>query len=107
MSIILWKDLQKITDVVCKKFNLKYNSLIPETRNRAFFFGACISTSKGKNICLRIHQKGKPRKPLAKSTILHTLSHELAHLKYWKHGKDHNKFQKEILRFIKDKGFGD
>lgn len=106
MSVILWKELHEIADKVCKHFGLKYNALLPETRKQVRFYGECVQTSKGKNIYIRIHQLGKPKRPLASSTILNTLAHELAHLKYWEHGQKHRDFEGEILDFIRELGYG-
>lgn len=101
-SVILWKEIHEISDKVCKNYGLKYNAILPETRKLVRYYGECLPTPKGMNINIRIHQLKNPNKPLAKSTILRTLAHELAHLKYWDHGSDHTAFSKEILNYIRE-----
>lgn len=105
MSIILWKEIHEIANKTCKHFGLKYNSIVPETRKQVRFYGECVPTSKGKDIYIRINQLGQPKRPLAASTILKTLAHELAHLRHWNHGNQHKEFEKEIMEFIRELGY--
>jgi hypothetical protein len=107
MSIILWKEIHEIANKVCKHFRLKYNAILPETRKQVRFYGECVQTPKGKNIYIRIHQLGRPRRPLAASTILDTLAHELAHLRHWGHDKKHKELHKQILVFIRELGYSE
>lgn len=101
-TVILWKRVHEIADKVSKHFGLKYNTIIPETRKLTRCYGECKPTPKGTNIYIRVHQLKNPRRPLATSTILGTLAHELAHLKYWDHGSAHREFTREILEYIKE-----
>lgn len=120
-SIILWKNIHEIADAVCKHFELSYGKILPVTRMRVKHYGECRPcpkcTERGydnqehwerckeKILYLRLHQLNKPRVPLATSTILQTLAHELAHLREWRHGPKHDAFELEIMEFIRDLGY--
>jgi len=117
-SILLWKDIYEIADKVCKNYGLTYSKILPETRKLAKSYGECRACKKcvkaehieNKNcnekiLFIRIHQLNNTKKPLATSTILRTLVHELAHLGVWEHGKAHRKFEKEITNFIRNLGY--
>jgi len=117
-SIVLWKDIHEIAQAVCRYYNLSYGRIVPETRKQARHYGECRPCEKCFNsehidevncnekiLYIRIHHLNDPRKALATSTILHTLAHELAHLKCWKHGSEHRAFEREIVEFIKDLGY--
>ncbi len=114
-TIILWKDMHEIADLVCKYFGLSYGKIVPETRMRKQDYGECWpcdrcckakyieeANCKEKILYIRIHQLNKPRQPLATKTIMDTLAHELGHLKEWDHGKKHAEFQDQIKDYIKE-----
>lgn len=42
----------------------------------------------------RLYMKLEPQ------SLDQVIAHEIAHLKYWRHGKNHTKFVKELLRSI-------
>lgn len=117
-SVLVWKYVHEISDKVCKHFNLSYGKILPETRKRARHFGECRPCARCYNndtvdeencnekiLYIRINQLNKTQRPLATSTILRTLAHELAHLKYFKHGPQHRAFEREIVQFIKGIGY--
>jgi len=117
-SIVLWKDIHEIANKVCKHYGLAYGKILPETRKLAKHYGECRPCTKCNNaghidfrncndkvLSIRIHQLNHPNKALATSTILRTLSHELAHLREWEHGKSHRAFDREIIAFIRDLGY--
>ncbi len=116
-SIVLWKDIYEIAQEVCKHYNLSYGRIVPETRKQARHYGECRPCEKCYNaehideincnekiLYIRIHHLNRPRKAMATSTILRTLAHELAHLRCWKHGPAHRKFEREIINFIQELG---
>lgn len=118
-SVIIWKDIHEIADKVCKHFGLSYGKIVPETRKQTRHYGECRPCAKCVNaehidevncrekiLYIRIHQLNKPRKPLAASTILNTLAHELTHLKHWNHGKSHREFEHEVIEFMRTEGYG-
>jgi len=117
-SVIMWKDVYELASSACKHFDLSFGKILPETRKLAKHYGECRPCDKCQNaehiderncrekvLYIRIHQLNKPRHPLAFSTILRTLAHELAHLKYWTHGKEHRQFERDIINFMRDQGF--
>jgi hypothetical protein len=116
-SIVLWKEIQEIADKVCKHYGLTYGKILPETRKLVRLYGECQPCDKcsraehinykncsEKVLYIRIHQLNRPRKALSTSTILRTLAHELAHLRYWNHTKEHKGFEKEIVDFMRGMG---
>ncbi len=117
-SIILWKDMHEIADKVCVHFGMSYGKIMPETKKLAQYYGVCWPCKKcidakhidekncsEKILYLRLHQLNKPRIPLASKTILQTLAHELAHLREWVHGPEHEEFEFEILEFMREMGY--
>ena len=117
-TIMLWKDIYNISDLVCKEYNLSYGVIVPETRRRTTSHGECSACYRCSNaehidernckemtLYVRIHQLNRPNTALAASTILRTLAHELAHLKGWDHGKKHSAFEAEIVGYIKELGY--
>ncbi len=117
-SIVLWKDIHEIAQLVCKHYGLSYGRIVPELRKQTKHYGECRPCDKCVNsehidevncnekiLYIRIHQLNKPRVALATSTILQTLAHELAHLRQWKHGAAHRSFEEEIMAFIRETGY--
>lgn len=117
-TIVLWKDIHEIAQKVCKEFGLTCGKIIPETQKLAKCYGQCYPCEtcqnakhinerncKEKTLSIRIHQLNKPRVPLATSTILDTLAHELAHLRIWEEGPAHQEFVDEILEYMKGLGY--
>ncbi len=117
-SILLWKDIHEVSQIVCKYYSLSYSRIVPETRKLAKHYGECRPCEKcikakhiderncrDKILSIRIHQLHKPRIALATSTILRTLAHELAHLREWDHGKAHRAFEEEIVYYMKELGY--
>lgn len=118
-SILLWKDIVQISDRICKIYNLEYlDKIVPETHKLTERFGqidrckACKEKDipdikcKHKIISVRLNGLGKRRKkPLHIKTILDTLAHELAHLRFWVHGRRHTRFRREIKNSIREMGY--
>lgn len=117
-GILLWKDMHEVTDKVCSHFGLTYGKLLPQTDQRAQYYGICWPCKKcidaehidAKNcnekiIYIRIHQLNKPRVALARKTILRTLAHEIAHLGEWVHGSEFDEFEFEILEYMRYLGY--
>jgi hypothetical protein len=116
-TIVLWKDIHELAQQVCKHYGLTYGRIVPETRKQGKWFGECRPCDKCQNaehiderncsekiLSIRIHQLNKPRVPLATSTILDTLAHELAHLREWGNGPSHKVFHEEIKEFMRELG---
>ena len=117
-TVVLWKDIHEIAQRVAKYYGLRYGKIVPETRRQAKHYGECRPCDKCSNaehineincsekiLYIRVHQLNKPRVPLATSTILRTLAHELAHLREWNHGKAHTAFEEEIVEYMKELGY--
>mgnify|MGYP005852299179 CR=1 FL=1 len=117
-TVVLWKDIHQIAEAVCKRFDLTYSKIVPEINMRAKHYGQCRPCKKccdsefinevnckEKVIYLRLHQLNDARKPLSTRTILHTLAHELAHLREWNHGAKHRQFETDILDYMLDLGY--
>ncbi len=117
-TVVLWKDIHELAQKVCKLYGLTYGQILPETRRQAQHYGECLPCDKcyrathidetncnEKILYIRVHQLNKTSVPLATSTILNTLAHELAHLREWIHGKAHREFQEEIVTYIKGLGY--
>jgi len=117
-TVVLWKDIHEVAEKVAKYYGLKYSKILPETRKLAKHYGECRPCDKcyraehiderncsDKILSIRVHQLNKPRVPLATSTILRTLAHELAHLRCWDHGRAHRAFEDEIVEYMKELGY--
>jgi len=114
-NILAWREIVRITDAVCRRYNLTYGDIVPETDLRVRYYGEaracdiCIKNCRPercreKTITIRIHQYKKPHIPLSNTTIIRTLAHELAHLdpRCWHHSKEHKQLTDEIIKFIKN-----
>jgi hypothetical protein len=55
-------------------------------------------------IIVRLHRAHRIRTPLAVSTVMGTLAHELAHLKVTGHGADHGELTREIAAWMRTQG---
>jgi hypothetical protein len=117
-TVVLWREIHEIADKVCEHFGLSYGRILPETRMRARHYGECWPCQKCINdervdetncnekiIYIRVHQVNRPRRPLAASTILHTLAHELAHLRVWRHGPAFDQMERDILDYMLELGY--
>jgi len=85
---------------IAKRFKLKYLDIMteyPQVRSR---FGSC---DEDKLIRLRLHNL-KTGKFLKYKNLVHTLCHELAHVRFMDHGRDFRKLNQEILQFARESG---
>lgn len=95
-SLVRWRDLQKLADYACREFDLRPKRIEPMTDPRDTRLGWCDSNGV---IKLRVHVHGQPNKALRWSTIVTTLSHELAHTDEdgWRHGESHRELD-DLIR---------
>lgn len=100
-SITTWAELHRLTDRAARAFGITDQILIePITHPKARIFGrTLVAPDAPARIQLRLHRLGR-RAPLARSTLLDTLAHELAHLLIWEHGAAHQQLTKEIRQWI-------
>ncbi len=96
----LLSKLRKDARKIARKFKLKLRKLElehPRVRSR---FGRC---DESKTIRLRLHRL-KDRNWISYPHLIHTLCHELAHLKFMNHSNEFKKFNKSILLWAKKAG---
>lgn len=93
MSLAL-TDIVRIAEKAIEHFGLQHKKIeeLPATHKD---FGDCDDEGI---IRIRLYRRGT-KIPLADSTILDTIAHEIAHLdrRGWHHGRAHQKLTKEIL----------
>jgi len=85
---------------ISKSFRLKYLAVekeLPQVRRR---FGSC---DESKLIRIRLH-KLRDGRFLTYPHLIHTLCHEMAHLKFMDHGKEFKNLNSEILDWAKQTG---
>ena len=85
---------------IAKRFKLKYLDITTETpwvRNR---FGSC---DEKKVIRIRLHNL-KTGRFLKYRNLVHTLCHELAHLRHMNHSKHFKELNREILGWARQRG---
>lgn len=100
-NVTLWRELHAMADAAAHEFSFRYERIEPTQSMRKQKFGECFAD---KVIAIRVHTLGRPTHALTRQTIVHTLAHELAHLKEWDHGKKHRELTKRILKFWKKEG---
>lgn len=95
-SFLFWEDIYRLADKAKRRFGLPLCGVEPLMDKRARMYGDLTTTNY---IRLRTYRLDRPRKPLAERTMLDTLAHELAHLRYPYHGRKHRAFKREIRLF--------
>ncbi len=89
--------LERDAQRICARFRLKYLVLEPERANVKRRYGVCFSDG---TIRIRlVHVTTK--KPLKYSSLVNTLCHELAHLRYFNHGPRFQAFYGQILEWAR------
>lgn len=87
-------------DRICAYFGLAYRSLEPERASVKRRYGICYSDG---SIQIRLNHV-KTRRPLKYSSLISTLCHELAHLRYFDHSRQFQAFYQEILAWARRQG---
>ncbi len=80
------------------RFGLRYRSIEAERANVTSRFGVCYDDGVIK-IRLRHAVTGQP---LRYSSLISTLCHELAHLRYFNHGLRFRAFNQQLLEFARE-----
>jgi len=105
-GVLLWRDVQHLTDLAITHFRLKsrFRALRAETsiKPRGAPRDDCGGCYTDGIIEIRIHRSGRPNKPLSAGFIHRTLAHELAHLKYWRHGRKHLDLARRIKEYWRE-----
>ena len=85
---------------LCSRFGLRYRVLEAERANVKRRYGVCFSDG---TIRIRLRHAATAR-PLKYSSLVNTLCHELAHLKYFNHGPHFQAFYAQILECARRAG---
>jgi predicted metal-dependent hydrolase len=89
--------LNQDAERISRRFGLRYKSLTAERANVTSRYGSCCEDGAIK-IRLRHAVTGKP---LKYSSLVNTLCHELAHLRYFHHGERFKAFYLQILEYAR------
>jgi hypothetical protein len=92
--------LNRDAQQIAWRFDLSYRSIEPERANVKSRYGICYEDGVIK-IRLRHAVTGRP---LRYSSLVSTLCHELAHLRYFNHGVRFRVFNMELLEFAREQG---
>jgi hypothetical protein len=92
--------LNRDAQQIAWRFGLSYRSIEPERANVKSRYGICYEDGVIK-IRLRHAVTGRP---LRYSSLVSTLCHELAHLRYFHHGVRFRVFNMELLEFAREQG---
>ena len=85
---------------IAAHFSLSYRSIKPERADVKRRYGVCYSDG---SIRIRLRHATSGR-PLRYSSLVSTLCHELAHLRYFNHGARFQGFYRKLLRWARDEG---
>lgn len=96
----LMKRLDRDAERIAERFSLSYRSIKPERANVRRRYGVCYSDG---SIQIRLRHATSGR-PLKYSSLINTLCHELAHLRYFNHGARFHGFYRKLLRWARDEG---
>jgi hypothetical protein len=92
--------LSRDAEQIAWRFDLSYRSIEAERANVKSRYGICYEDGVIK-IRLRHAVTGQP---LRYSSLVSTLCHELAHLRYFNHGVRFRAFNMELLEFAREQG---
>lgn len=99
-DIEYFEELKILTFLVANHFGLNLKSVEPSSKPHPRFLGWCSHTGNIKLAIRARTTKGVWHQRYSDETIVHTIAHELAHLKHFDHGKDHDELTKKIKNFI-------
>jgi predicted metal-dependent hydrolase len=85
---------------IARYFGLRYQSITAERSNVTSRYGSCCDEGTIKvRLCHLVTGK-----PLKYSSLLNTLCHELAHLRFFNHGDRFKLFYQQILEWARTEG---
>lgn len=99
-SIVLWPDLERLAHQARRRFGLRPCVIRPISNPRDQRHGYCQLDDDPPTLWIRVHQLGRPGKPLARRTILDTLAHELAHLVVPDHSREFKSWKRQLKAFF-------
>jgi hypothetical protein len=82
---------------IARHFGLRYKSITAERANVKNRYGSCFEDGA---IKIRLRH-AVTKKPLKYSSLVNTLCHELAHLRYFHHGERFKVFYWQILEYAR------
>jgi len=85
---------------VASHFGLEYKSIAAERSNVKNRYGICFDD---RTIKIRLHH-ALTGEPLRYSSLVNTLCHELAHLRYFNHGARFKAFYLQLLEWSREQG---
>ena len=97
---LLMESLNRDAQRIARRFGLRYKSLDAERANVKSRYGVCYSDG---SIKIRLRHATTAR-PLKYSSLVNTLCHELAHLRYFNHGLRFRAFYQQILEYARAEG---
>ena len=98
----LLERLARDAERIAKPFGLRYRAIVAERAGVKRRYGACFDDGTIKIRLVNVVSG----KPLRYESLLDTLCHELAHLKYWHHGPTFQRFHRRLLGYAKEHGIG-
>jgi hypothetical protein len=114
-GLTTWHDVHIIGRRICKDYRLPWPVIFePLTgtvgcrsyNGTTLVFGRCDrQPGITPTIKLRLHQAGRPNRPLARATIFAILAHELAHLKDHNHSRKHAVLTRNIALYLEQRGY--
>jgi predicted metal-dependent hydrolase len=100
MLRLLIESLNRDAERIAQRFSLRFKSVEAERANVKRRYGVCYSDGAIK-IRLRHAVTGRP---LKYSSLVNTLCHELAHLRFFNHGPRFKAFYLQLLDFARAQG---
>jgi len=85
---------------IAERFGLRFRAVVAERAGVKRRYGACFEDG---TIKIRLVRVGSGA-PLRYSSLVDTLCHELAHLKYWHHGPGFQAYYERLLAFARAEG---
>ena len=89
--------LNRDAERIAAQFSLSYQSITAERANVQSHYGICYSDG---SIRIRLRHAVSGR-PLKYSSLVNTLCHELAHLRFFNHGDRFKLFYQQILEWAR------
>lgn len=94
------RQLERDARAIAGRFGLRFAELEPERTGVRRRYGVCYADGRIK-IRLRHAVTGQP---LRYSSLVNTLCHELAHLRYFNHGERFRIFYRQVLEYARSCG---